>query len=233
MLTVKKGAVFKNHTAGMQYALMQLKAAYRKRTVYIRQSHGHLTNIILDNAGIIIKEPMNYRALAKKSKTVASKTSRSSVVRNNKTGKTTKIYKFKRRKRFFKSILKRSPGLFNSLLEQKAKRYGISIVDVNIKEYRASQYDHCRNIYLKHELSQRTRIVGNHIVQRDLYSAFLLYCNKDVDTVDIDKCNFYFRYFLKAQGIVVNKMLKHKDTTKNFGLSDFIKRSGSHRKAVA
>ena len=42
--TIKKGARFKVHTKGMERALFKLKSAYRKKSDYIRQCHGHLTN---------------------------------------------------------------------------------------------------------------------------------------------------------------------------------------------
>ena len=60
------------------------------------------------------------------------------------------------------------------------------------------------------------------MVQRDLYSAFLLYCMYSISEIDALKCKQYFKRFLNAQGKTVDKIRKQGDATRNFGLRDFI-----------
>lgn len=53
--------------------------------------------------------------------------------------------------------------------------------------YRASQYDHTADDYIKKKLSDRMyKLADGTLVQRDWYSSFLLYCY-DFRTSDIDK----------------------------------------------
>jgi hypothetical protein len=219
--TLKKGAKLKNRTKGAMKALMELKAAYRLKSEHIKQSHGHLTNVILSGCGMIIKEPMNYKDLAKRTKGEAKLSDKESTIKT-KTGETKKIHKFKKKKRFGKSILRHAPGLFNKILCQKAARYGILVIDVDSFKYKASQYDHLTRTPTKQDLRTRTKMVGKNRVQRDLYSSYLLYNFKDRTSTDFDKCKSKFRTFLKRQNQVIESVKKTGDTTKNFGLSQFV-----------
>lgn len=56
---IKKGVRFRNHTKGMLEALMHLKSAALKKSAYIRQCHGHITNQMVRESGNIVIEPMN------------------------------------------------------------------------------------------------------------------------------------------------------------------------------
>ena len=164
---------------------------------------------------------MDYKALAKRSKKEATRQSKiSSVKKRN--GKTVQVRKFKRKKRFGTSVQRRAPGLFRELLKRKATRYGIPIIEVDIKKYRASQYNHETDSYKKPGLSDRTKKVNGRRVQRDLYSGFLLKNFKDQKHADRESCRKEFRKFLKHQGAAVAHMIQQGDTTGNFGLRDFL-----------
>ncbi|MCI7732518.1 MAG: hypothetical protein MSH53_05355, partial [Solobacterium sp.] len=79
--------------------------------------------------------------------------------------------------------------------------------------YRASQYDHTADEYIKKKLSDRMyKLADGTLVQRDLYSSFLLYCY-DYNTQDIDKnkCIKEFeKYYNKEKALIewikVNKI---------------------------
>lgn len=74
---------------------------------------------------------------------------------------------------FGKSIQSRRPGLFRAELKRKFLGY----VEVDIM-YRASQYDHERDEYVKKRLSQRKHYHGDgRASPRDAYSGFLLWCH--------------------------------------------------------
>ena len=219
--TIKKGAKFSNRTKGMQEVVMRLKSAYRKKTAFVKNSHGYLTNRIIEQCDRIVKEPMNFSVLAKKSGEKAERRDTPSIIKGS-SGKEKKVFKFKKKKRFGRSLNRRSPGLFNSMLEEKAKKYGVSVTDVDIKKYKASQYDHHTDDYRKPELSARGKKVKGKRVQRDLYSGFLLKHIATRKHPDREACVKDFENFLKKQGQVVNKVRKKGDTTKNFGLKYFI-----------
>ena len=219
--TIKKGAKFQNRTKGMKEALMRLKSAYQKKKAFVKNSHGNLTNRIIEQCDSIVKEPMNFKALARKSKKKAERKDTPSVLKD-KEGKEKKVFRFKKKRRYGKTINRRSPGLFNSMLEEKAKRYDVPVTDVDIKKYRASQYDHHTDGYRKSLLSSRGKKVNGRRVQRDLYSSFLLKHKDTVEHPDREECTKDFGNFLKKQGHVVNQVRKKGDTTKNFGLEFFI-----------
>ena len=74
------------------------------------------------------------------------------------------------------------------------------VYKVDTKEFKASQFDHTTGEYTKHKLSERKKEVGGRMVQRDLYSAFLLKnANNTLDKPDVDKCNYEFDNFLRLQ----------------------------------
>ena len=94
--------------------------------------------------------------------------------------------KFNRKKRFGKSIKNRCPSGFQATVEQKFKVSGGIYIEVS-NDYRASQYDHTVDDYIKKKLSDRMyKLQDGTEVQRDWYSSFLLYCY-DYRTKNIDK----------------------------------------------
>ena len=218
--TLKKDAKFTVYSKGSKKSLMELKHMYRLKSEYIRQSNNHVNNVILSECGMIVEEPMNYQALAKRTKGEAERSDKESIVTNKK-GETKKIHKFKKKKRFQKSILRHAPGYCSKDLHRKAERYGVPILLVNSFEYKASQYDHLTRTPTKTDLRTRTKMVGKKRVQRDLYSSYLLYNFKDINSIDFDKCKSKFRTFLKRQDQVIKRIQKTGDKTRNFGLSQF------------
>ena len=218
--TIKKGAKMKVRTHNAIKALFELKNAYRRRSAFIRDEHGRILNHLVEGCYEVVKEPMNFKALQKRSKSKATRQDKETVIKT-KNNKIKSVRKFKRKKRYGRSISRRAPGKFNELLMQKATQYDISVVDVDIKKYRASQYDHTTGQYIKPDLSARGKKVGGHRVQRDLYSGYLLKNYKTIEEPDQNKCKKDFKKFLKQQGKVVNKVKKHGDTTGNFGLKTF------------
>lgn len=224
-----KGSRFKN-TKNTIKTLMKLKNAYRKKSEYIKQNNNYLVNRLLEQCDLIIKEPMNFKALAKRAK--ETKRSNKISIVTKKDGSKKQIHKFRKKKRFGSSINKRAPGYFNSRLESQIKRYGGDFIDIDIKNYKASQYNHITKEAKKPKLSERTKLIGKDIVQRDLYSAFLLYCYKDKSHINFDECEKLFKDFLnkqeqtiKEERMLYNYAIKEKEELdkahKNFGLNDF------------
>jgi hypothetical protein len=61
-----------------------------------------------------------------------------------------------------------------SIIDRKLKYEGRELHKVNTKTFRASQYNHVTDEYVKKKLSRRYNTIDGRWVQRDLYSAFLL-----------------------------------------------------------
>lgn len=207
------------YTKNCKKALMQLKNAYRKKSVYVKQEHNKLVNRLIEQCDTVIKEPMNFKALQKRSKNT-SKQNKVSVI-TKKDGTQLSIYKYKRKKRFGKSLQNRSPGLLNQIIKNKFQQYNGFVIEVDSKEYKASQYNHITQQATKSKLSERSKLIGEHLVQRDLYSAFLLYNMLNITEIDFHRCKQNFNDFLIKQELVVNKIKVIGDKTKNFGLKNF------------
>ena len=210
-------------TKGIQKALMELKTAHRKLYEYRKQSHGALTNECIRQAGEIVIEPVNYKGLARKAKET-SRSDRKSLLKSR-DGSVKKVYKYRRRKRFGSSILRHAPASFLSILKQKCVRYGVVVREINPYLVRASQYNHVTGETEKTLLSDRTKRIDGHLVQRDGYSSFLIrHVKTDGETIDRESCKKDFKEYLKHQGREVARKFRSGDPTGCFGLPDFQKR---------
>ena len=138
----------------------KLRNLYRKLADIRKMEHNILANELLQHGNEFVVEDMNYKALQKRSKETKV---------NPKTGRA------HTKKRFGKSLSRCAPAMFISILNKKANRYGGSVIKVDTFETKASQFDHTDESYTKKKLSERmARLHSGEVVQRDLYSAFLL-----------------------------------------------------------
>ena len=87
---------------------------------------------------------------------------------------------------------------------------------MNTITFRASQYNHHTNEYIKKRLSDRSKDINGIRVQRDLYSAFLLYNTFDEETIDIDRCNKTFDNFYELHNHLINEMRMLKTAGKHY-----------------
>ena len=206
--TIKKGKKIWIVTKNQKRLLRKIRILYRKQTAYTETVHRKQINNILKQSAVVIVEHMNWEALARKSK----KTERSEKASAVKSKHGIKIvHKFKRKKRFGRSIRNRSPGKFIEFLKQKCSTYNVSYFEVDTMKYRASQLNHSTGEYEKVPLTQRFKTIDNHKVQRDLYSAYLI-SNAVINTketrlsaLDFIKCTKNFERFVMVQ----NKAIKH------------------------
>ena len=78
-------------------------------------------------------------------------------------------------------------------------RYGGSVIKVSTFETKASQFDHTDESYTKKRLSERmAHLSSGEVVQRDLYSAFLLaHINTETLKYDTEALKAAFPAFLK------------------------------------
>lgn len=186
----------------------KLGSLYRQRSAYIKQSHEEMINILLEDSVDYIVEDMSFKGLQRRSKTTERQDKASSIVQKD--GSARQVYKYKRKKRFGRSLNNRAPARFIAILERKAALYGGCVYKVNTKEFRASQYDHVSDSYRKQCLGCRDKMVGGHRVQRDLYSAFLLRnSNAGLDKPDRDKCIYGFDIFLVLQDSLITGMMEN------------------------
>lgn len=154
----------------------------------------HQCNIIISTIGIHGKiEPMKIKSLQKRSKETKINP------------KTDRPYS---KKRYGKSIKKHCPGLFETILRQKCENAGGSLDEIDSYTLKPSQFNHISKEFIKKNLNNRYNCFYffKHclLVQRDLYSAFLI-LNSDLELnlIDIDKCNKLFPKFLLSHDITM------------------------------
>ena len=185
--------------------LNRLKCLYRQKSAYIKQSHEEMINRLLEESVNFVVEDMSFKGLQRKSKNTERNDKISDI--KQKDGTIKQVHKYKRKKRFGKSLNNRAPASFITILSRKALLYGGDVYKVDTKRFRASQYNHVTDDYIKSELSERDKLIDGHKVQRDLYSAFLLKnCNNGFNKPDRDKCIYGFNRFLELQDNLITEM---------------------------
>ena len=191
--TIKKGIKLKWYRSNSYMkTLFKLKEKYRLKSVKLKLSHNRLANCILELGCNIHVENMSFKALVKKSKETKI---------SEKTGK------IKSKKRYGKSITNFAPGTFIEILDRKLKYIDKSLNKVNTQTFKASQYNHHTNKYIKKKLSNRWNYIDKFKIQRDLYSAFLLMNSKNnLKTTDRTLCIENFDNFVKLHDSEISRL---------------------------
>lgn len=202
-----------SYSKNYQKAANQLKTLYRKKATYIKQSHERIINKQLTHSIHFVVEEMSFKGLQRKAKATSRQESTTKV--KQKDGTVKQIHKYKKKRRFGKSLNDRAPAKFIEILDRKATLYGGGVYKVKTKEFRASQYNHVEDTYTKTELRDRSKNIGGNQVQRDLYSAFLLKnSHSKKDKPDRKKCMDEFDKFLELQNNLIRDMKKDKISMK-------------------
>lgn len=176
--------------------LAKLKENYRKQREVRKLQHELLTNHLLSLGDTFYVEDMNFKALQKCS----------TKVEKNEEGR------FKRKKRFGKSLANRAPAMLLSILNRKLQEFGRALIKIDTREARASQFNHVEGTYQKKKLSQRWNKINGLKIQRDMYSAFLIQnVNPDLRTFNMEKCNRRFNDFVQMHNIEVTRLLGNKN----------------------
>ena len=186
--------------------LFEYKELWRVRSGRKNQLHNQLANFILSLGDEIYVEDMNFKALVKRAK----------KTEKNEKGK------FKRKKRFGKSILRKSPSMLIGMIDQKLNYYNTEIHKVNTWSVKASQYCHLDDSYKKKPLSKRWNDFsdsGHGKIQRDLYSAFLIMCiSADLQSINKELCDEKFNNFKQLHNIEVERLTKQNNLS-SIGIS--------------
>lgn len=164
----------------------------RKQTEHRKIQHKTLANEILKMGTHFIVEQMSFKGLQARTK-------------ETKVSETTGRYQSK--KRFGKALLHRAPALLISQIEYKAHYQGKLFTKADTFSVKASQLDHTTGEYTKVGLNVRAKKIDGQLVQRDLYSAFILqHVGLDGKTVNLDACNADFDYFLRNQNTTMYEL---------------------------
>ena len=174
----------------------ELKELYRKQADIRKYQHECLANYIVSLGNKVYVEKMNFAGLQKRAK---------NTEKNNKG-------KFKKKKRFGKSLANKAPSKLLTIIDRKLGYYGEKLIKINTFEAKASQFNHFNGTYTKKSLSQRWNDFNGIKIQRDLYSAFLIMnISEDLKSFDIDKCNERFENFYRLHNIEVDRLTGKKN----------------------
>ena len=174
----------------------ELKELNRKQASVRKYQHECLANQIIVLGDNIYVETMNFAGLAKRSK----------KTEKNKQGK------FKRKKRFGKSIANKAPAMLLEIIDRKLSYYGRHLIKIDTYNAKASQFNHFDSSYHKKTLSQRWNNFNGVKIQRDLYSAFLIMnIASDLKSFDINKCNERFENFYRLHNLEVKRLSGYKN----------------------
>lgn len=174
----------------------ELKELYRKQADIRKYQHECLANYIISLGNKVYVEKMNFVGLQKRAK---------NTEKNDKG-------KFKKKKRFGKSLANKAPSMLLGIINRKLGYYGEKLIEINTFEAKASQFNHFHGTYTKKTLSQRWNDFDGIRIQRDMYSAFLIMnISNDLKSFDIDKCNERFVNFYQLHNLEVNRLTGQKN----------------------
>lgn len=169
----------------------ELRELYRKQAAIRKYQHECLANYIISLGNKVYVEKMNFAGLQRRVK---------------KTEKNDKG-KFKRKKRFGKSLANKAPSMLLTIINRKLGYYDEQLIKIDTSKAKASQFNHFDGTYTKKSLSQRWNNFDGVKIQRDLYSAFLIMnIADDLKSFDIDKCNDRFENFYRLHNLEVDRL---------------------------
>ena len=184
----------------------------------LKEKHSELCRINAINRQLAINEDANYlRSLGDvfitEPKNAGKLMKRAKETTVNSKGK------FNKKKRFGKSIKNRCPSGFQATVEEKFKTTGGTYIEVP-NDYRASQYDHTADEYIKKKLSDRMyHLSDGTLVQRDWYSSFLLYCyDYRTKNIDRDRCILEFEECYSKEEALIERIKANRIKVLNSGI---------------
>lgn len=131
--TVKKGVHAWVRSKRYVKALLRLKEIQRKQAAVRKLQHELLANELLRQGDTFYVETMIFEGLQARAK----------KTEKNAQGK------FKRKKRFGKSLANRAPSMFLNILKRKLNYFGKPLIEIDTFSARASQFNHIDESYQK------------------------------------------------------------------------------------
>ena len=165
--------------------LKKLKEAYRKKKVKDNQYKNILVKSILSQGDTIKTEKTSVNSWKRRTKKAAI---------NKSNGKNVS------KKRFGKAVSSNAPGTLKRKLEEKLSYYGKELIEINSFKTKPSQFNHIKQEFKKCSLEVRFKELEKGIVvQRDLYSAFLIKNVENLSEYNMEKINRQFEKFYVNQ----------------------------------
>lgn len=117
------------------------------------------------------------------------------------------------------TIEKYAPSDFVEMLNHKLEVFDGKLIKIDTYEVKASQYNHTNNTYTKKELTERWNMINNKLIQRDLYSAFLImHVNKNKKVIDCKQCIADYEQFVKLHDVVIEELKQNIHNPSSMGI---------------
>lgn len=205
--TIRRGVKL-THNKSKHYLALQRELAYlhHQQAATRKRQHTELANHLLSLGNQFFVEDMQWSSLAHRAKETAV---------SEKTGK------YKKKKRFGKSIANKAPAMLISILKQKCTTLGLPGVVEVPTIVRASQYNHLSQTYQKKTLSQRwNEMPDGRRIQRDIYSAFLLqHTNQQLNGFYQAELEQEYDSFIHLHNAVIDSLSRKSKTLSSMGIS--------------
>lgn len=177
----------------------ELKDIQGKQARIRKMQHEILANHIVSLGNQVFVETMSFKGLQAKAKKTTT----------NSKGK------INRKKRYGKSIGNKAPSMLLTLIDRKLGYHGYQLNKIDTWSAKASQYNHFTDSYTKKSLNQRWNIFDNgDVIQRDLYSAFLIMnISDDLTSIDNKSCINKYNWFKVLHDIEINRLKSESNKT--------------------
>ena len=204
--TIKRGVkLTRNKSKRYKKCQRELANIQRQQADIRKRQHNELANHLLTLGDRFYVEDMEWPALTHRAK---------------KTEISEKTGRYKRKKRFGKSVANKAPATLINLLKLKLKSRGLEgVIEVDTK-VRASQYNHLTDDYHKKELHERwNKMPDGRRIQRDLYSAFLLqHMNENRDGFDKEALRRDYEQFTALHDQCIEELKTAEKTLASMGI---------------
>ena len=204
--TIKKGVrlhwIKSKRYLRLQWELSRLQ---RRQADTRKRQHTDLANHLLSLGDRFYVEDMEWPSLTHRTK---------------KTEISEKTGRFKRKKRFGKSVGNKAPAMLIGILKQKLLSRGVDGLIEVPTSVRASQFNHLSGEYHKKTLSQRWNdMPDGRRIQRDLYSAFLLqHTNREQNGFDTEILNRDYESFVAQHDKTIQELKSSPKTLASMGI---------------
>ena len=147
----------------------RIRLAWQRYRDTRKAEFNRVANLLVGKARVFVMEDMQYKGMQKRGHHEVT------VTHKQEDGTVTATTETQSFRRFGRSMVKASPGLFFEILEQKVLEAGGTFIRVNPADIKASQYNPLTGECVKHGLDERVIKVAEGIyVQRDLLAAYIL-----------------------------------------------------------
>ena len=147
----------------------RIRLAWQRYRDTRKAEFNRVANLLVGKARVFVMEDMQYKGMQKRGHHEVT------VTHKQEDGTVTATTETQSFRRFGRSMVKASPGLFFEILEQKVLAAGGTFIRANPSDIKASQYNPLTGKCVKHGLDERVIKVQEGIcVQRDLLAAYVL-----------------------------------------------------------